>query len=68
MFFATLILVSVDGEHDRLQERVDLGHGNKSAEMGDMTRLRLEQEEQVAIFLRLIVVWEYSFLHLGSIF
>lgn len=28
MLFATLVLVSIDGKHDRLQQLVYLGHGD----------------------------------------
>jgi hypothetical protein len=32
-----------------------------------MSRFRLKHEEQVAIFLRLLIVWEGSFLNFGGI-
>ena len=68
MLFSTLILVSVDGEHDGLEEGVDLGHRHQPAEMGNMPRLRLQQEHQVAVLLGLVVIGESTLLHIGSIF
>jgi len=67
MLFATLVLVAVNGEHDGLQQCVDLGHGHQAAEMGDMARLGLEQEQQVAVLLRLLVVGKEALLQLGSV-
>lgn len=66
MLFSTLILIPVDGEHDGLQQRVDLGHGNKAAEVGNVPRLRLEEEEQVSVFLRLLVVGKEALLKLSG--
>lgn len=62
MFFTTLVLVTVDCEHDGLKECINLSHGHKSAEMGNVARLRLEEEEQVAVFLCLIVIGKETFL------
>ena len=41
MFFSTFVLVSIDCKHNSLKERVDFGHGNQTAEMGDVARLGL---------------------------
>lgn len=68
MLFTTLVLVSVDSEHDGLQQRVDLSHCDKAAEMSNVSGLRLQEEEQVAVLLRFVVVWEEAFLHVGGVF
>ena len=62
MFLATFVLVSVDGEHDGLQEGIDFGHGDEATEMSDVTGFGLEEEEQVAIFLGFVVVGEETLL------
>jgi hypothetical protein len=62
MLLSTLILIAVDCEHDGLQKRVDLGHGDQSTEMRNVLRLGLQEEEQVAVLLRLVVVGEEAFL------
>lgn len=36
--------------------------------MGDVSRLRLEQEQQVAIFLRFVIVGKEALLHISSSF
>lgn len=36
--------------------------------MCNMSRLGLQQEQQVSISLRLLVVWEYTFLYVGRVF
>jgi hypothetical protein len=68
VFFTTFVLISVDGKHDCLEQGVNLGHGNQSAKMSNMSRLRLQKKEKVSVFLRLIVVWETTLLHFKSIF
>lgn len=68
MLFTTLILVSVDGEHDGLKEGVDLGHGNEPGEVRDVPRFRLQQEQEVAISLRLLVVRKDAFLYICGVF
>jgi hypothetical protein len=45
MLLATLVLVSVDGEHDSLEEGIDFGHGNKSAKMSDVAGFGLKEEK-----------------------
>ena len=67
MFFTTLVLVSVDGEHDRLKQRINLGHGDETAEMRDMSGLGLEQEKQIPVLLCLLVVWKEPFLQFGGV-
>ena len=66
MLFSTFILIPVDGEHDGLQQRVDFGHGNKAAEMRNVPRLRLEEKEQVSVFLRLLVIGKEALLKLSG--
>lgn len=36
--------------------------------MGNVSRLRLQEEQEVAIFLSPVVVREHAFLEIGSIF
>lgn len=68
MFFAAFVLVPVDGKHDGLQQCIDLGHGNKTTQMRNVSRLRLEEEKQVAVLLRLVVVGEEALLQFGGLF
>lgn len=68
MLFTALVLVPVDGEHDSLQERVDLGHGHQPRQVRNVSRLGLQQEQQVSISLRLLVVWKDTFLYIGRVF
>lgn len=67
MLFATLVLVSVDGEHDGLQKGIDFGHRDKSAKVSNMTGFGLEKEEQVSIFLSLIIVRKETFLRIRGV-
>ena len=67
MFFTALILISVDGEHDCLEQRVNLGHRDQSAKVSDVPGLRLQKKEKISVFLRLIVVRETTLLHLKGI-
>jgi hypothetical protein len=41
MLLTTLVLVSIDSEHDGLKQRVNLSHGDQAAEMRDMSRFGL---------------------------
>lgn len=66
MFFAAFILVTIDGEHDGLEQRVDFSHGDQAAEVGNMSRLGLEQKEQIAVFLGLFIIREETFLQFCS--
>ena len=68
MLLTALILISVDCEHDGLQQRVDLGHGDEAAEMRNVSRLGLQEEQQVAVLLSLVVVGEEAFLQLHAFF
>ena len=60
MLFAAVILVSVDGEHDGLEQSINLRHRHETAQMRNVSRLRLQQKEQIAISLSLLVVWKRS--------
>lgn len=51
MLFSALVLVTVEREHNRLQERVDLSQADEATQGRDMPRLRLEQEEEVRVLL-----------------
>jgi hypothetical protein len=68
MFLAALVLVSINCEHDSLEQGVDLGHGHQAAEMRNVSRLRLEEEEQVAVLLCLVVVGEEALLKIEAFF
>ena len=61
MLFTALILVSVDCEHDGLQQLVNLCQRDQATKMSDVSRLGLEQEQEIAIFLCLLIVGECSF-------
>lgn len=62
MLLSTFILVSVNGEHDSLQQCVNLGHRNKSTKVRNMPGFGLKEEEQVSVFLRLLVIREEALL------
>jgi len=66
MFFPTFVLISIDGKHDGLQKRINFSHGNETTQMCNVPRLRLQKEEQVAIFLCLVVVGEKALLQLSG--
>lgn len=42
MLLSAFILIAVDCEHDRLEQRVALSHIDESAEVGNVPRLGLE--------------------------
>jgi hypothetical protein len=67
MLFAAFVLISVDGKHDRLQQRVDLRHRDQPTQVGDVPGLGLQKKQEVAVFLRLVVVGKDTLLHLESI-
>jgi hypothetical protein len=67
MLFSALILVSVDCEHDCLQQRIDLGHGDEPTQMRNVPRFGLEEKEQVAVLLCLFVVGEEAFLQFEAV-
>jgi hypothetical protein len=67
MLLTTFVLISIDREHHGLQKRIDFGHCNQTAEVSDMSRLRLEQEEQIPVFLCLLVIREETLLYICSI-
>lgn len=66
VLFSALVLVSVNGKHDGLQQRVNFSHGNKTAEMRNVPRLGLEQKEQVAVSLGFVVIGEKPLLKFHS--
>lgn len=68
MLFSGFVLVSVNGEHDGLEQRVNLGHGDETAKMGNVTRLGLKEEQEVSIFLGFVVIGKEALLHVGGIF
>ena len=49
VLLARLVLITKEGEHDRLQQRVDLGHGHLPRQARHNGGVRLQQEEQVAV-------------------
>ena len=51
MLFPTFVLVPVEGEHDGLEEGVNFGQADETAEGGDMTRLGLEEKEEIGVLL-----------------
>ena len=65
MLFPAFVLVAVDCKHNSLKERVDFGHGDKSAKMGDMTRLGLQEEQKIAVLLSFVVVGKGALLNFG---
>jgi hypothetical protein len=67
MLFSALVLVSVNGEHDSLQELVDLGHGDQATQMSNVPWLTLQKKEQVAVFLCLFVVRKRALGQIGRI-
>ena len=67
MLFTTLILISVDGEHNGLKKCIDFGHIHQATEMRNVPRLGLEQEEEVTIFLCLFIVREETLLDIGGL-
>lgn len=42
VLLAAFVLISIDGEHDRLQERINFGHGHQSTKVGDVSRFGLQ--------------------------
>lgn len=68
MFFSTFILVPIYREHDSLQQSVNLGHCNKTAEVCNMSRLGLQEKKQISVFLRLFIVGKESLLNVCRIF
>lgn len=62
MLLATLVLITINGEHDSLKKGIDLCHCHKSAEVCDVSGLRLEEKQQISVFLRFLVIREETFL------
>lgn len=67
MLFAAFVLVSVDGKHNRLKQRIDLCHRDQPTQVGNVSGLRLQKKQEVAVFLCLVVVGKDTLLHLESI-
>jgi hypothetical protein len=36
--------------------------------MGDVAGFRLQKEQEISVFLRLVIVWKEPFLEIGGIF
>jgi hypothetical protein len=53
MLLPALVLVTVEREHDRLEQGVDLRQRDQAAEGGNVARLGLEEEEEVRVLLHL---------------
>ena len=68
VLFSALVLIAIDGEHDRLQQRVDFGHADEPAEVRNVSRFGLEEEKQVAVYLHFLVIWEEAFLDISRVF
>jgi len=66
MLLPRLVLVSVEREHDRLEEDVDFGHGDESTEGSDVTRFGLEEEEEVSVGLATKITHEEVSLEVGT--
>lgn len=58
MFFSALVLIPIYRKHDSLEQLIDLGHCDKAAEMCNMPWLTLQQEKQIAVLLRLLIIRE----------
>ena len=56
MLFSTLVLVSIQCEHDGLKKGIDFGQADEATEGGDVSGFGLEEEEEVGILLQLSVV------------
>lgn len=67
MLFSALVLVSINRKHDRLQQRIDFGHGNESAQVCNVAGFGLKQKQQVSILLGLLVVRKESLLQFRRI-
>lgn len=67
MFLATLVLVSIDSEHDGLEQGIDFRHRHKSTQVRNVAGFRLEKEEKVSIFLCFVIVGKEAFLGVDSV-
>ena len=67
MLFTAFVLISVNGEHDSLKQGVDLRHRDKPAKVSDVTRLGLQEEEEVPVFLCLLVIGKEALLKLCGV-
>lgn len=56
MLFTTLVLVTVQREHDGLQQCVNLWKADKSAQRCNMSGLALEYEKEVAVQLHSTII------------
>ena len=52
MFFSILVLVSIEREHDDLQQTIYLSQGHLPHQVSDVFRGGLEQEEQSTVQLK----------------
>jgi hypothetical protein len=67
VLFSALVLVSVDGKHDGLQKLVDFGHGDQATQMCNVSRLTLQEKEQIAVFLRLFIIGKSALGQVGRV-
>jgi hypothetical protein len=56
VFFGLVVLISVESEHDRLEEIVDLGQLDEACERADVSRLLLQKCEQLTVEFALTLV------------
>lgn len=61
MLFSTFVLVSVECEHDRLEEGVNFGQADETTERSDVARLGLEEEKEVGVLLKFALIGEMTF-------
>jgi hypothetical protein len=47
VLFSRFVLISVEGEHDSLEEGIDFAEGDQSTQSCDMSRFGLKEEEQI---------------------
>lgn len=52
MFFSVFILVTIEGEHDDLEQTIDLLHRDHSGEVSNVFRGGLKEEEHLPVQLR----------------
>lgn len=68
MLFATLVLVSINGKHNSLEERIDFCHGDETTEMCNVSWFGLKEEKKIAVSLSPIIIWKETLLEICGIF